>query len=200
MAGGFAPAFGAHPVLLAEEGDEDAGLVGAEARQRVDPGEQVLPGGGAGPDVGGVAVVTVDDQLAQLLHAGGHRARVAVEGGALTEDRHQGFGVVVGQFLRGRLMAQPPHQVAGRGEGLLQRHLLIEQHADQQRQRAARQQLVGVGVDGQRERHGYLRCTRTILAGRPGRRDGSGAHIMSHHRPAAPGAAGGLPEDCPALR
>src|SRR5207247_10208301 len=66
VAGGFAPAFGAHPILLAEEGDEDAGLVGAEARQRVDPGEQVLPGGGAGPDVGGVAVVTVDDQLAQL--------------------------------------------------------------------------------------------------------------------------------------
>jgi hypothetical protein len=46
-------------------------------------------------------------------------------------------------------MAEPAHQVARAGESLLDGHLLIEQHADEQRERAGRQQFVGVGVDRQ---------------------------------------------------
>jgi hypothetical protein len=41
-----------------------------------------------------------------------------------------------------------------RAERLLQRDLLVQHHADEQRQRVRRQQLVGLGVDGQRKRHG----------------------------------------------
>ena len=48
-----------------------------------------------------------------------------------------------------RLGHEPAHQVARRGEGLFDGHLLIEQHADEQGEWAGRQQVVGVSVDRQ---------------------------------------------------
>ena len=48
-----------------------------------------------------------------------------------------------------RLGHEPTHQVPRAGERLLDRDLLVEQHANEQRKRAGRQQFVGVGVDRQ---------------------------------------------------
>src|SRR5450631_609469 len=153
----LAPAGRPDAELLAEQRHGDLRLVGAEARQLGEVIAQLLPGGGSGPHPLGVAVVTVGQQPGEFLHAAGHRPREPVQRGPLREDVRERAGVVVGQLLGGWLVPQAQHQLIRRAEGLLQRDLLVQQHRDQQGQRAAGEQLVGLGVDRQRQRHGSLR-------------------------------------------
>ena len=159
--GRLPPARRLDPQLLAEQGHEDLGLLRAEPGQLGDPLAQVRSVGGVAPDPRGVAVVPGHDQLAQRLDAGGHRLRVAVQRGPFGEHRGERLRVVGGQLLGGRLVPQPPDQVVGRAEGPLQRHLLIQQHADEQGQRVPAEQLVCVRFDRHRDRHKVLHVART---------------------------------------
>jgi hypothetical protein len=77
-----------------------------------------------------------------------------VQRGPFGENGGQGGRVETGQFGRRGLVPQPPDQVERRAEGALQRHLLVQQHADQQGERAAGQQFVGLGFHRHREGHG----------------------------------------------
>ena len=56
----------------------------------------------------------------------------------------------------GRFVPKLAHQVQRRAEGALERHLLVEQHGDQQGQRAAGQQLVGLRLNRHPDRHCVL--------------------------------------------
>jgi hypothetical protein len=147
--GRLPPALRPHAVLLAQQGQEDLGLVRAEPGQFAQPRQQLGTGLGARPHPGRVAAVPVHDHLAQLLHPAGHGPRIAVQRRPGAEDRRQRPGIERGQLRGRRLVAEPNHQVPRAGERLLDGHLLVEQHANEQRKRAGRQQLVGVGVDRQ---------------------------------------------------
>ena len=91
--------------------------------------------------------------------------------GPLAEHGGQRIRVILSEFLGGGLVAKPPHQVTRPAEGLFQRHLLVQQHADEQRERVARKQLVSVGIDRQRYGHGSLLVAAAILAGCGGARE-----------------------------
>ena len=78
------------------------------------------------------------------------------------EDRREPVRVELGQLGRGRLVPEPPDQVQRPAERLLQRDLLVEQHGDEQGERAAAQQLVGLRLDRHPDRHGAPR--RSALA------------------------------------
>ena len=62
---------------------------------------------------------------------------------------------------RVQLAAEAVPQVPGRAEGLLQRDLLVQDHADQEGERVLGEELVGLGVAGEME-HGANRsaCPR----------------------------------------
>src|SRR5437763_4551213 len=96
VAGRFDPPPRPHPELLAEESDEDAGLLVAEPGQGLDVAEQHFAGLGGLPHTGRIAAVLVDDVAAQLLHSFGHRARIAVERRLLRDCLAQAVGLHVG--------------------------------------------------------------------------------------------------------
>ena len=142
--------------MLAEQRHEDLRLLRPEPGQRRDPLEQLGTRPGGLPEAGGVAVVLVHDQPGHLLHPGGHRLRVAVHGRPFGEDRGQPVRGELGQLGRGGLVPQPPDQVQRSGEGLLERDLLVEQQSDDQGERTATQQLVGLRIHRHPDRHGAL--------------------------------------------
>src|SRR5690606_1846551 len=73
VAGGLLPALGVETALLAEKGEEDACLLVAEARQRLQAFQHLGAVGVAlAPDRCGVAVPVVDDGAAERLRAGSH--------------------------------------------------------------------------------------------------------------------------------
>jgi len=148
------PARRPHPQLLAEQGHEDLRLLRAEPRQRGDPLEQLGSRPGGLPQARGVAVILLHEQPRQVLHAGRHRLGVTVQGGPFGEDERQRVRVEFGEFGGGRLVPEPPDQVQRRAEGALERYLLVEQHGDQQGERAAGQQFVGLRRHGHPDRHG----------------------------------------------
>src|SRR5207245_4093525 len=81
VAGNLAPALGRHAALFSKQGNEDLGLLLAVTGKCLEALEQfrtrrVAPG----PDRRRVAVVLVDDVLAERLNALGHGAAVTMDG------------------------------------------------------------------------------------------------------------------------
>ena len=74
-----------------------------------------------------------------------------MDGGRLLEERLEPFRVGVGDRA-GVERAEPRPQLLGAGERRLHRHLLIEQHADQQGERIVGEQSVGGVVTGDVQR------------------------------------------------
>ncbi len=194
--GGLLPALGTDGEPLGQERHEDPGLLAAIARQGVEPFEQLGPRLDAGPDRFGLTGVVLHEVLAQLLGPLGHRAREAMEGGGSLEDdlqlleRHGGDG--------GRVegATKPIPQLEWRGKGPLHRHLLIEQHADEQRERISVEQLVGFGItgDGEISLHRFVILDTWLCRGLswPERRlpcadDASLLPSAGHHRPPGDG-------------
>jgi hypothetical protein len=82
-----------------------------------------------------------------------------VQRGPLGEHRGEGRRVKRSQFLNRGLVPQPLDKIMRRGKRSFERHLLIEQHPDQECERVPRQQFVGLVVNRQRDRHsGPPRC------------------------------------------
>ena len=151
---GLPPARRGDAALLAQEGGEDLRLLRAEPGQGGEPAEQLAPVLDVAPDPRGVAVVLLGDRGGERLHPPGHRARVAVHGGRAAEDLDERLGVVCGELAGVELGdAEPLRDQARAGERALHRELLVQQHADQQGQRIAVEQRVGVGVLGDTEGH-----------------------------------------------
>jgi hypothetical protein len=89
----------------------------------------------------------VDEQRGERLHPPGHRRGVAVQRGRAGEHGGEGLGVVLGERPGVEpLHAEAPGEAGRSGEGPLHGELLVEQHADQQGERVAVEQRVGVGV------------------------------------------------------
>src|SRR4051794_17443019 len=136
-------------VLLAEQRQEDLRLLRTEAGQLAQPAEQC----GAVRDVGPyrirAAVVALDQQAGELLGPGGHRARVTVQRRWSLEVPLQHLRVALRQLRGGQgLDAEPVGQQPRCAERALHRELLVQQHADQEGQRVAGEQLVGGVVLG----------------------------------------------------
>src|SRR6478735_11657467 len=66
------PPVGPHAELLGEEGDEDLGLLLAEAGQLLHAPQELLAGGGLGPEPGDVAVIAALDERGELLQPRRH--------------------------------------------------------------------------------------------------------------------------------
>ena len=104
-----------------------------------------MPSGDVAPDQRDVAVVGVHERGAQRLHAARHRTRVAVQRARRGEHRDERVGIVLGEHARVEVVAaEPPRELGGRPERVFHRDLLVEQHPDQQRERVALQQRVGL--------------------------------------------------------
>jgi len=76
-----------------------------------------------------------------------------VQGGPFGEDRGQPVRVELGQLGRAGLVPEPLDQVQRSAEGFLERDLLVEQQGDDQGERAAAEQLVGLGRHRHPDRH-----------------------------------------------
>src|SRR5439155_1073827 len=96
VAGRLAPTLRRDAELLAEQRDEDLGLLRTEARQRLDALQQLHAVVDVTPDVGGVAVIVGRDDSAELLHPPGHRTREAMQRRWRRELLRQGIGVAPG--------------------------------------------------------------------------------------------------------
>src|ERR1700680_1102735 len=148
-------------------------LVGTEPGQRGEPPLQLLRVLGLGPDPGGVAAVSGGDDLAEPVDALRHAHREAVQGGRRLE-----------RLLDcGRIHACDLHRVDGAQsfahtqrtlERPLDRHLLIEAEADQQRGGVLADESIRISVASPLElrgrRHG-LGHACTVPRGGPGLRD-----------------------------
>ena len=97
------------------------------------------------------------DDAAPLRHVPGE----AVQRRRRPEHGRQGLGVHRGD-LRGIEMADPPLELGGATERLLDRDLLVEREPDEQRQGLGDEQAVGIGVAGERER-GERRHARMVV-------------------------------------
>lgn len=112
--------------------------------------QEFVAGPGVLPDGGGVSVVVLDEVLAQLMDALAHGTGIAVHGRLGREQRGELLRVVRGDLVRVEIVR--PHALSDRvrpREGPLHRHLLVQQHADQGRERAAAEQFVGLGLLGE---------------------------------------------------
>src|SRR5258708_5913154 len=105
VAGGLAPACGLDAELLAEQGNGDLCLVGAEARQLGEAAPQLRAVTCGGPERAGIAVVAVGDDPREFLCPCRHCPREPVQRRALGEHRGSSIGVEVGQLLRRWLVA-----------------------------------------------------------------------------------------------
>src|SRR4029079_7949793 len=136
--------------LLAEDRGDGARLHRPEPGQLEQPGVQVRAILCLGPDPAGVAAVALDDERAQLLRPVGHVGRDTGTRGGRAKPRVQALRVHRGD--RRRIQpADPALQLERAGERLLERHLLVELEADQQRERLVDKEAVGVVVAGERE-------------------------------------------------
>ena len=146
---GLAPPRRCDAALLAQQRREDLRLLRTEAGQRDEPGVQLLAVGDVAPDQGDVAVVGLDERGAQRLHPARHRLRVAVQRARGGEQRDERLGIVLGDHPRVEVVAaQPACELGGRPERVFHGDLLVEQHPDQERERVAVQQRVGVRDPG----------------------------------------------------
>src|SRR5205823_3946248 len=113
------------------------------------------------PDALGVAAVLARDRGAELLHAARHRPGEAVERRPLCEDAFE-LARLHPCDRRRVERAEPAAELLRRGERALERDLLVEDEADQERERGAGEQLVGlvvtreVEVRGRGRRHGPI--------------------------------------------
>src|SRR6185437_2189926 len=131
LPGRRAPAFRRHPVLLAQQRQKDLGLDLAETGQPLDSPQQLLAVGVArGPQAGGIAVVTVHDDLGQGLDTFGHRSRKSVYRRPFRAQRGELVGVVLGNFMSTEA-AHPVRDLLRSCEGRLERYLLIQNHPDE---------------------------------------------------------------------
>ena len=134
---------GAHAVALGEHRAQRLDLHLAEAGKGGQVAAERLRVGCVAPHTFGVTVVVVADVHRELVHALGHRAGEAMDGGFLAEG---GLQVEPGE-LRGVERAQPLPNGQRSRERLLHGDLLVQREADQQRHRVGREQRVGlVGV------------------------------------------------------
>src|SRR3954449_10307693 len=137
-------------------------------------------------------------------HPPGHGGRVAVQRGRAGEDGGEGLGVVRGD--RGGVEpvdAEAGGEPGGGGERPLHRELLVEQHADEQRERVAVEQRIGLGVlrdlqhgsSPARRRSEYApqASATPVLAGKPRSRNLVAGKWLSR-APRHPGG-GGVGED-----
>src|SRR3984893_217504 len=162
-----------HAKVLGRDPDHDPRLGGTETGQRGEPPLQLLRILGLGPDPGGVAAVFGGDDLAEPVDALRHAHREAVQGGRRLE-----------RLLDcGRIHACDLHRVDGAQsfahtqrtlERPLDRHLLIEAEADQQRGGVLADESIRISVASPLElrgrRHG-LGHACTVPRGGPGLRD-----------------------------
>jgi hypothetical protein len=130
-------------VALGQHGGQRLDLHLAEAGQRLEVRAQLLGRTGLGPHARRVPAMDVGHVRGQRAHARGHRAREAMDRGALAEQRLEVHAGQRGGVERARALLE--HERSR--ERLLHGHLLVEREADQQRERLAHQQRVGlVGV------------------------------------------------------
>lgn len=164
----LAPPIAGEAVLLPEEGEEDLGLLVAEAREGLQTPEH-RGAVGIAPQGGRVASPVVDERLAERLDARGHRSREPVHRGGLPEDRDELVGVGSGQ--RGRIEVVPAAgavgDLAGTGEGGLHRDLLVQEHPDEQGERIIGQEAVGVVVTGDVQGHDSIVTPIPLPRGAP---------------------------------
>ena len=80
-------------------------------------------------------MATVDQVLAEEGGPLAHRPGVAVERGLRAEEVGHGVGPQGGDLAGVETAVQPLLQAGRAPEGPRHRHLLVQQHADQQRQR-----------------------------------------------------------------
>src|SRR5215211_7074733 len=120
----------------------------AEAGERADPSPQVGAVGRLLPQLGSIAVVLAGDVACELLNASGHGAREAVDRGLLAEGLLEAAGI--GRRDRARVECpQALLQLERPRECGLDGDLLVEREADEQRERFARQEPVGLLVPGE---------------------------------------------------
>ena len=152
----FLPPLGRYAVLLAEQADEDACLLLAEAGQRLHPREQVGAVACLRPDTRRGTVVRRDEVAAKLLYPPGHRAWEPVQRGRPSEHLGQHLRVIRRDLGRVEVVAEPLPKFRRRGERPFEGYLLVEHHPDQQRQRVVGKQLVGSYVAAQVELGRFL--------------------------------------------
>ena len=118
-----------------------------------------------GPDAGRVAVVVLRDRRAERLDALRHAAGEAVDGRAFAKERRRarpGPSPRSGRRRGGRAAAAASAGREGRRHG----HLLVEREADQERERVACEQRVGLVVAREVEAVGHRRdriaCGRAV--------------------------------------
>src|SRR6185437_6014625 len=128
--------------LLAEQRDEDASLLVSEPGQGADALHEVRPIGGAVPHRGRVAVESFDKHLSKRLDALCHRGRESMQRRRLTEQLLECGRVVLRDLPDIQVVAEALLQLVRRGERLLDRDLLVQQHADQQSERIVDKELV----------------------------------------------------------
>ena len=137
-----------------EDGAEPGDLHLPEAGKRADPLPEVGAVRGLRPDPLGLAAVLVHDDLAELLHSLRHRTREAVDGRRRPERSLQGRGV----HLRDRPGvegADPLSQLERAGERLLDRDLLVDGEADEERDGLVRDEPVRLVRIGEVQRLGH---------------------------------------------
>ena len=152
LPGRLAPARRRDALRLGEDGDEDPRLLVAVAGQRPQPAVQlgarrdVRPDALAAPAVVGRRAPRTARGCAgpATPGSGGSPAWLAAHGDEVL-DVHR-------RDRRGVEVAEAPAQRRRPGERPLHRHLLVEQHADQQRGAVRVEQPVGLGVAGDVER------------------------------------------------
>jgi hypothetical protein len=156
---------GANAEPLGQHGAQRGDLHLSEAGQRRQVGAQRIAVGGVGPDTGGVAVVLAAHVRGEVMDPLGHRAGKAMDRGPDPEHR-----VEVGAGQRRRVdRAQPLAQRERARERLLDRHLLVEREADEQRHRLGRDQRVGLVGVGEVQAIGHGAIIERVVGAPSGR-------------------------------
>ena len=130
-----------HAEVEGEDGAEPGDLHLPEAGQRADSLPEVGHVRRVRPDPLGLAAVLVRDHLAQLLHPLRHRPREAVDRRGRAERSLEGRGVHAGD-CPGVEGADTLSQLERPGERLLDRDLLVDGEADEERERLLRDEPV----------------------------------------------------------
>ena len=140
---------------LAEDRQERSSLHFPDARQGEQPALEVLTALRLEPDALRRPAVVLRHGRAKLLHAPRHSPREAVDRGLLAEELLE-LARVGGGDGGCVEAAEPPPDLERARERLLNRHLLVEDEADEQRQRLLGEKAVGFVV------------TREVQVGGPG--------------------------------
>jgi len=140
----------AAPQALGQDGEQGPRLHLADRRQRQQAGQQVAAVARLAPHPRGISAVGHGNRRAQRLHPARHRAREAVQGWALAEDPFQ-LAWIHGRDAPGIQVPNPAAQLGRSGEGFLDGHLLVQGEADEEGERVAGQQAIGLVVTGEGE-------------------------------------------------